>query len=137
MTKLHSFLLVDDNKSTNVFNSKIISKTNCVEEIRVAENGKEALDIIASGVMPEIIFLDINMPVMNGWEFLVEYQKLEETYKKSIIILVTGTKLLPSEEEKLNAIVEIKEYSGKMLTTQFINEIIHKYFGHSLEPEIH
>jgi len=82
MKKLNSFLLIDDSKSANVFNDKMIRKINCVEKIYIAENGKEALDILEAGILPEIIFLDINMPVMNGWEFLAEYQKFDESDKK-------------------------------------------------------
>jgi len=73
--------------------------------------------------------LDINMPIMNGWEFLAEYKKLDETFKTSVIVLMTGIKLGPEEEKKLKTISEIKEYSEKMLTAKVVQEIVYKYFG--------
>jgi CheY-like chemotaxis protein len=87
MKKEKSFLLIDDSKATNFFNRKIIEKVECVEEVFIAEKGKQALTYIQSGVIPELIFLDINMPVMNGWEFISEYTKLDKKYKGSIIVL--------------------------------------------------
>ena len=129
MNRLKRFLLIDDSKATNFFNRKIIEKVGCVDEILVAENGKQALDYLQSDTLPEVIFLDINMPVMNGWEFISEYQKLDEKYKDSIIVLMLGTELSEEEKKKVEAILEIKEYAQKMLSKEVVCNIITKYFG--------
>ncbi|WP_103071318.1 response regulator [Aquimarina sediminis] len=128
MNKLKRFLLVDDSKSTNFFNKIIIEKVACVEEIFIAENGKQALTYIQSEMVPEIIFLDINMPVMDGWEFIAEYQKLEKQYKESIIVLMLGAELSKEEKEKAEGIIEIKEYQKKMLTKEVVCNIVTKHF---------
>lgn len=130
MGKIKRFLLVDDNNATNFFNKTIIKKTECVEEVLVAKNGKEALDYLKSGVIPEILFLDINMPVMGGWEFLEEFQKLDNDLKKSvIIILMIGTKLNKEEVEKAKSFSEVKEFQDKMLTKDVVCDIVAKYYG--------
>ncbi|GAA4278352.1 response regulator [Aquimarina mytili] len=131
MEKLKSFLLIDDSKATNFFNKTIIEKVGCVEEVVVAENGRSAIEYIKSGLAPEIIFLDINMPVMNGWEFIAEYQKLDISYKKSIIILMLGAELSDADKNKAEEIIEIKEFQQKMLTKDTVCKIVSKYFSFS------
>ncbi|WP_051475996.1 response regulator [Aquimarina megaterium] len=131
MKKLKRFLLIDDSKATNFFNKTIIEKVQCVEEVFIAENGQQALDHIQSEIVPEIIFLDINMPVMDGWKFIAEYQKLDDKYKGSIIILMLGTELSKEDQEKAERILEIKEYAQKMLTKEIVCKIVTKYFKSS------
>ncbi len=128
MKKLKHFLLIDDSRATNFFNKTIIKKAECVDEVVVVENGQEALDYILSGVLPEIIFLDLNMPVMNGWEFISEYQKLDDKYKGSIIVLMLGAELNDEEKERAKGISEIKEFEKKMLTKEIVYKITTKYF---------
>ncbi|GAA4272496.1 response regulator [Aquimarina gracilis] len=134
MGKLKHFLLIDDSKATNFFNKTIIQKVDCVEEVSVAENGKEALDRLQSGIVPEIIFLDINMPVMNGWEFLSEFQKFDNAYHNSIIVLMLGAQLNDEEQRLAKSIPEIKAYSDKMLTKRMVCDIIDKHFD-GINPE--
>ncbi|MDH7448132.1 response regulator [Aquimarina sp. 2201CG14-23] len=125
-------LLVDDSEATIFFNKTILSKTGHVDEILVAKNGLEALEIIKSGVIPEIIFLDINMPVMNGWEFLSEFQKLESKFKKTNIFLMLGSVLPAEDKAKADLIPEIKGYKGKMLSRVVMDTIIMEYFTKEL-----
>ncbi len=136
MKKLKNFLLVDDSKATNFFNKTIIEKMDCVEKVIVAENGKEALEHMRSGIIPEVIFLDINMPIMNGWEFISEYQKMEDECKESIIVLMLGTTLNDEDRKRAESIPEIKEFREKMLSKEIVSEILSKYFetANSLLP---
>ncbi|WP_299438594.1 response regulator [uncultured Aquimarina sp.] len=132
MKKIRRILLVDDSEATIFFNKTILSKAGYADEILVAKNGLEALEIIKSGVIPEIIFLDINMPVMNGWEFLSEFQKLESTFRKTNIFLMLGS-VLPAEDMAIaDAIPEIKGVKGKMLTRVVMDTIIIEYFNQEL-----
>ncbi|WP_378172358.1 response regulator [Aquimarina sp. SS2-1] len=128
MGKIKQVLLVDDSKATNFFNKTIINKSDCVDEILVAENGAEAIQIIKSGTIPEIIFLDINMPIMNGWEFLSEIQKHNDQLKQTIVILMIGAPLNPEEEKVAYGFLQVKEFKEKMLTTKIIKELARKYF---------
>ncbi|MEW7290659.1 response regulator [Aquimarina sp. 2304DJ70-9] len=135
MKKLKCFLLIDDSKATNFFNKTIIEKVGCVEEVVVAENGKEALEYLKTGMIPEIIFLDINMPIMDGWEFISEYQQLDDAYKKSNIILMLGAALSLEDKKTAESIPEIKEFQEKMLTKKIVSDIVSKYFGNSQTDE--
>lgn len=82
MTKLCCILLVDDDSTTNYLNRKLLEKLAITDRVVVALNGHEALTVLAtecpeaSPSSPALIFLDINMPLMKGFEFLEAYQQL-------------------------------------------------------------
>ncbi|WP_025739531.1 response regulator [Aquimarina pacifica] len=128
MKKVKKILLVDDSTATNFFNKTMVQKTDLVEEVVLAKNGKEALDCLYDTTIPDIIFLDINMPVMNGWEFLTEFEKLDIRFKKSTIILMIGAELAPEDMERVKRIPQIKECRGKTLNKEIVTEIVNKYF---------
>ncbi|WP_109299147.1 response regulator [Aquimarina sp. AU474] len=130
MDKIERILLVDDSNATNFYNKRIIQKTELVTEILTAKNGSEALDYLKAGIIPQMIFLDVNMPVMNGWEFIIEYQKLNEEYKRSIIILMLGTALDENDREFAENTSEIREFQDKILTKEIVCNMVTKYFDH-------
>ncbi|MCK8523455.1 response regulator [Aquimarina sp. D1M17] len=127
MGKIKHVLLVDDSDATNFFNKTILKKTECIEEVLVAKNGNEALEILKTARQPELIFLDINMPVMNGWEFIEEYQKIHFD-NPPVIILMLGAELSTEEKKKADSIPEIKEFREKMLSKKIVCGILQKYF---------
>ena len=136
--KLSSILLVDDDEFMNLLNSKTITKAGIAEHLKICFTGEEALDYITRNgrfagkesnfVQPEIIFLDINMPGINGWEFLEEYKKLNQPKKANIIIVMLTTSLNPDDEEMARSIDAIAEFRHKPMTTEMLNDIIGKYF---------
>ncbi|WP_299313789.1 response regulator [uncultured Aquimarina sp.] len=132
MAKLKRFLLVDDSNATNFFNKTIIQKTDCVDEVLIATNGSNAMQYLRSNTIPEIIFLDLNMPVMNGWEFLEQHNQLSAIDKASKIIVMIGAKLSQEEEKMLKSYPQVTEFREKMLTKEIVLEIVSKYFDESL-----
>ncbi|WP_405207375.1 response regulator [Aquimarina sp. LLG6339-5] len=132
MNKLKKILLVDDSKATNFFNKTMILRTDCVEEVVVATNGENALHDIQKGSIPEIIFLDLNMPVMNGWEFLEQFDKLSDSCKNSIIVILLGAKLSEEQERKLTSFSQVMEFRDKMLTKEIVLEIVSTYFKNAI-----
>lgn len=72
MKKYNRILLIDDDPIQNLINTKLLSKLEVTDHIQVAKNGVEAFDRYLESTLdlPDIIFLDINMPIMNGWQFL-------------------------------------------------------------------
>lgn len=132
MKKVKKALLVDDSKATNFFNKKILERTGQIEEICTVENGEEALKLLKEGNIPEIIFLDINMPVMNGWEFLSAYQELNINEHNTVIILMLGAALSQEDIDRAKRFIQVKGFQEKMLTKTNVNSIIEKH----IEPLI-
>lgn len=126
MSKVGTILLVDDSKATNFFNKTMLQKLEVCESIIVLENGQEALQYIIEHQKPDLIFLDINMPVMNGWDFMDALLKRKE--QNHNVVLMLGTELSSADKEKLSKYSCIKGQSPKMLTTNFICELMEELF---------
>lgn len=95
-------LVIDDNPTDRYIAKRMAEKYLFAEEIILHESAFEALDYIRSlesvpHLLPQFIFLDINMPGMDGYEFLDEYAKLPETTKANCIILMITTSIHPDD----------------------------------------
>ena len=90
MPKLTSVLLVDDDSTTNYLNKILLGRLQVAEHLLVAENGREALATLNTH-SPSLILLDINMPIMNGIEFLEAYQQLPLTQRQAIVVVLLTT----------------------------------------------
>lgn len=127
--KLDCILLVDDEEDCNFFHTRILRKMDCVEHIKVALDGEQALDYLKSDdIRPDIIFLDINMPRMNGWEFLEEYKLLPKNKKAQILVMMLTSSLNPDDRERVEAIGELAGFESKFLDEEKMALILDKYF---------
>ncbi|WP_103865936.1 response regulator [Aquimarina sp. I32.4] len=132
--KLNTIMLVDDDSNTNLYNEYIINRLGIFEEIKIFQNGKHALEFLATKdekgkfPQPEIIFLDINMPIMNGWEFLEEYKELTKRQQADILIAMLTSSMNTEDSEKALSSGVVKEFIHKPLIEDRIKEIIDKYF---------
>ena len=135
--KLNCILLIDDNDADNVFHKIRITKADVCNVIKVVTSAQEALDYLKmAGELnqtenypkPELIFLDINMPGMNGFEFLEEYKKLKDVLKSKVMIVMLTNSLNPDDQKRALATKEVTEYQNKPLTVKSIQDIVDKYF---------
>lgn len=133
--KLNSVLLVDDDISSNFLHKRLLTKLDCVEQIHAVNDGQQALEFLnqkqADGQFnqPDIIFLDINMPVMNGWEFLDEFQQLPQQQKSDIVLIMLTSSLNPDDKERSKNYQEVNDIHYKLLTKNKLSQIISKYFS--------
>ena len=123
MKTYNSILLIDDSDSDNFLHTRIVKKTGITDKIIVKNNGVTALEYLKEQIAvdstdPELIFLDINMPGMNGWEFLDEYDKLDEKSKEGIIICMLTTSYATPDIEKAKSNDCIHSFISKPLTTE-------------------
>lgn len=127
-TKVKSVLLLDDNYATNYLHKKFLEKSDCTESILEFRSGIDALNYLKQPdvLIPDFLFIDINMPVMDAWEFLDYYTELDEKCKTSVVILLS-TSLSPSDKEKASVSPIIKQVVLKPLKPDIIEELIQKY----------
>ena len=100
MKKLNCILLVDDDPIVIFIHTSLITSLDLADTILTAQNGKEALALIAelnkpddtiNGPAPELILLDISMPVMNGFEFLENFEELDLKLRPKVVLLSNST----------------------------------------------
>lgn len=129
--KLNSILLVDDDEDDNYYHKIIINKMEMVNKIAVAENGIEALAYLKdeANVPPDIIFLDLNMPKMNGWEFLEQYQHLTLEQKAKVLIVILTTSLNPDDKKRAEEIKDVTGFETKPLSKEILSELLDKHFS--------
>jgi len=131
---LNEILLIDDDESTNFINKIVLSKTDCAHVITEIQSATQALEILVEKAkqkpcVPELIFLDINMPGMDGWGFLEEYKNLPEAYRKYIKVIMLSTSINPDDALRARTFTEVVDYRSKPLTTDIAKEIMSSYFS--------
>jgi CheY-like chemotaxis protein len=137
MEKVKCILLVDDNSGDNYYNEYIIAETGACNHIKIALNGIQALDYLKKSreandpedsPIPDLIFLDINMPKMNGFEFLKEYEMQDDNMKSGVKIIMLTSSPNPDDRKKALAFKDISDYYVKPLSIEVLEDIINKYF---------
>ncbi|WP_200977915.1 response regulator [Echinicola sp. 20G] len=137
-TKIKSILLVDDDEATNFANRKILTKLKLAEQINVALNGKEAIEFLKNDesftnqdknlIRPQLILLDINMPVMDGWEFMEAYKNLSHERKADAVVVMLSTSGNPDDISRAASFPEISGYNTKPLRPEALKEILDQHF---------
>jgi CheY-like chemotaxis protein len=135
MEKLSCILLIDDDLVTNFTNQLLLEDMNVTNKVLVAHNGKEAINLIKQSceedTCPELILLDINMPVMNGFEFLQAYEALGFVSDLSVVIVMLTTSLNPLDVDRLKD-APIRGHLNKPLTENMMRELLQKHFPRNL-----
>jgi response regulator of citrate/malate metabolism len=129
--KFNCVLLVDDDGVTNFINHRLIKKMNITDNIQSAVNGNEPLKYLKDFSLknenkgPELVLLDINMPVLDGFEFLEQFQTLSFSNKENIKIVILTTSTHQKDILKISTNVHIG-YINKPLTQDKLMEVLQK-----------
>lgn len=132
MQKLRWVLLIDDDPITNFINQDLLKKSGLCTEVKVAHNGREGLDFVQNSIdqkenLPAVIFLDINMPVMDGFEFLEKFQELKFTDKEKVVIIMLTTSTHIKDMGKLFNSGN-SDFLSKPLNPDKLMKVYTKYF---------
>jgi CheY-like chemotaxis protein len=125
-SKYNAVMLIDDNEIDNLINQKIIESSSICNHIFTHTGGKSAIEflknaekIAASGnksLMPEVIFLDIDMPLMDGFQFLDEFENLSENIRNHCKIVMLTSSINSKDVKKSKRYTNVREYINKPLT---------------------
>lgn len=135
MKELNTILLIDDDETTNYLNHRLLARMGVAPDIRVVMNGEEALDYLEHAFAntegyprPELIFVDIKMSVMDGFEFLEEYQKFSPAQKGDTVLLMLTSSASFYDLEKLKQFPDVRKHYSKPLAEADVREIMQEYF---------
>ena len=133
---LHEVLLIDDYEADNFLHRMVLEEMGCAETISEKNNGREALNYLTTEVdgqlpSPDLIFLDINMPVMNGWEFLDAYAGLPQDQRRACIVAMLTTSQNPGDLSRVESSSVVSEYLSKPLTEDAVRRILEVRFAHA------
>jgi CheY-like chemotaxis protein len=127
MPKFTDVLLVEDDPITIMVCDRIIKMTLFAEKVKSCENGKVGIDYLAGlaadSPTPTIIFLDINMPVMNGWDFLEEFEKIKFRFKSLPRIYLLSSTVDPEDYKKAQKFTLVQDFISKPLSKEALQNI--------------
>lgn len=123
--KNKTIYIIDDDKLSIKLMSMLISKNKFCEEIISFNNSQAALNELTkncydSASLPDVILLDLNMPVLDGWQFLDEFVQLP--IKKEISIFIVTSSIDPSDIDMVKKYAIVKNYIMKPITAQKLKE---------------
>lgn len=130
--KFETIMLVDDSEIDNFINEKMIEGCAFAERIYVHTSSRSALEFlrnlqktadIADKLVPKIIFLDINMPMLDGFQFIEEFETLKPEFIKDTKIVMLTTSINPSDIERAKSSKRIIRYVNKPLTQEVLAEL--------------
>ena len=131
--KYHAIMLVDDNEIDNLINQKMIEASGICEHIFIHSGAKSAIEFLKNIeklvkgnlnlYLPEIIFLDIDMPLMDGFQFLEEFEKLSDIIKNHSKVVMLTSSLNPQDMSKAKKNQYVMKYLNKPLTQDSIKKI--------------
>jgi CheY-like chemotaxis protein len=130
---LRKVICIDDDPITLMLCKKVMERVEFASEINTLQNGEEAIkqfedyEKIDTKNAPDMVFIDLNMPVMNGWEFLDEYFKREYHKKFKTHFIVLSSTIDPKDVEKSKLYSMVVDFLSKPITKTMLEELKSKY----------
>lgn len=126
-------MLIEDCEADNYLHQKMIKDVGAAREVMVMRSGNDALVYFRTNsnsvsALPELVFLDINTPGMEGWDFIDAFGKLDEHIQHGTIIIMLSGSLNPDDRDRAEQLPLIREYRSKPLTREALTEIMETHF---------
>ena len=129
-------LLIDDDNTTNYLHKKVISKTNLCSSLIVANDGEKGVEALMemnntcnNSDGDVLIFLDLNMPIMDGWEFLTTLDKIKDEIKFNFLLFVVSSSINGDDIDRAEKNSLVTKYLKKPINIQSIENIKSEYLN--------
>lgn len=138
MDKIKHILVIDDDSIDNFVSKTLIEKSNLVEWVTTIDNASHAINYLKDQILanptelPNIIFLDINMPSMSGWDFLKEFSEIDTRYTDNISLIIFSSYIHAEEVRKLMSFKCVNCYQRKPLSLPIVKKICLEYLEDAL-----
>ena len=142
--RLRKVVLIDDNETTNFLNERLLKRLGVTEEVVVFSDaaagfryleGPDGGGAVATSSQPELIFVDLRMPGLDGVEFLEQYRKLAPVVREYTKLAVLTTSMLPTDRARVAAYPEV-EYLVKPLSREKLERLFADHFPHVTLPAV-
>lgn len=129
MSSAKNIFLIDDDATFVFLTKRIIASTAIATQIKEFGNGQEAIDFLMDNasdteIMPDLIFLDLSMPIMDGWEFLEKYVSVEPQIQKKIKLYIVSSSISPHDIERAKYFSAVTDFIIKPLVKDKFIEIV-------------
>lgn len=121
-------LLIDDNEIDNFINERILNSCGFAEEVIVKTSSDAAIDFLKEhenniAILPTIIFLDLNMPVKDGFVFLEDYDMLGKAIKEKCKLIVLSSSISPEDINRASVNPYVSKYINKPLSEKYLEAV--------------
>jgi two-component system, chemotaxis family, chemotaxis protein CheY len=131
-TNKYAVMIVDDDSVNNTVCTLIINRAQFANSVTAFTKATEALEYLQNNIknnpsqLPDVIFLDINMPIMNGWDFLDVFVPLLPQYPKPLLLYMLSSSVYHEDMAKAKHYPIVSDYLPKPLNTAILNSIREK-----------
>ena len=126
---MNDIFLIDDDSLVNFLNKEIIKESFPQKNVTAFENASDAINALKELAtnpeksIPQVILLDINMPIMDGWDFLDQFKDLSKEILASCRVIMHTSSIDPRDIEKAKTYTMVTDFISKPLTEQFLRQI--------------
>jgi two-component system chemotaxis response regulator CheY len=133
LSKINKIMLIDDDEIHSNLCYELIIKSGITDHVSIFNDAEEALRYIRKNateadLLPDLIFLDINMPFMDGWEFLDAYEAIKPDLKKEIVLILLTSSVYKNDIEKAKQYKSVVEYIKTPISINKLLETKDEYF---------
>ncbi len=131
MKKVEAISIIDDDKIYRFTTEKYINMLRLADRVLTYSDGEEAMSYLRQNLdtpseIPDIILLDVNMPIMDGWDFLEEFAELSAKLPKKVTIYMVSSSIDDRDQQRARQIEQISDYVVKPITEEQLVELVNK-----------
>ncbi|MAU71376.1 MAG: response regulator [Pseudozobellia sp.] len=134
MAKINTTCIIDDDPIFVYSTKRIMKEVDFSDEIMVFNNGQDAIDGLSDMVennlkLPPVIFLDLNMPIMNGWEFLDDFVQIPNPNREQVVIYIISSSIDPRDLERIKNYPAVNNYILKPVVREDLHTVLEQISG--------